>query len=64
MSDFSEKELWRILTLYGQNVATYKIALAQCLCNFTEADKTDISMDMLAKELFDLYNTRLENGIG
>lgn len=63
MPDFSDKELWRMLTLYGLNTATYKIALGQCLCNFTEADKTNITMEMLAKEFFDLYNARLENGM-
>ena len=63
MSQFTDKELWRMLTLYGLNTATYKIALGQCLCNFTEQDKTHITMDMLAKEFFDLYNSRLENGM-
>ena len=62
MQEFSDKELWRMLTLYGLNTATYKIALGQCLCNFTEADKTRVTMEMLAKEFFDLYNKRLENG--
>lgn len=56
-------DLWRMITLYGLNTATYKIALAQCLCNFTEADKTHIIMDMLAKEFFDIYNNRLNNGM-
>ena len=50
MQEFSDKELWRMLTLYGLNTATYKIALGQCLCNFTEADKTRATMEMLAKE--------------
>ena len=63
MDNFSDKDLWRMLTLYGLNTATYKIALGKCLCNFTEADKTYISMDMLAKEFFDLYNSRLDNGM-
>lgn len=63
MQVFSDKELWRILILYGLNTATYKIALGQCLYNFTETDKTNITMDMLAKEFFDLYNARLENGM-
>lgn len=63
MLEYSDKDLWRMLTLYGLNTATYKIALSQCLCNFTEADKTYVTMDMLAKEFFDLYNKRLENGM-
>ncbi len=63
MADFSDKDYWRALTLYGLNTATYKIALGKCLCNFTEMGKSDISMEMLAKEFFDLYNARLENGM-
>lgn len=38
MQKFSDKELWRMLILYGLNTATYKIALGQCLYNFTEKD--------------------------
>lgn len=52
MYKYSDKELWRMLALYGLNTATYKIALGQYLCNFTEADKTHITMDMLAKDFF------------
>ena len=63
LDKYSDKDLWRMLTLYGLNTATYKIALGQCLCNFTEADKSTITMDMLAKEFFDLYNARLANGM-
>ena len=32
--EYSDKDLWRMLTLYGLNTATYKIALGQCICNF------------------------------
>lgn len=63
MQKFNDKELWRMLILYGLNTATYKIALGQCLYNFTENQKTNVSMDMLSKEFFDLYNRRLENGM-
>ncbi len=63
MDNYTDKDFWRMLTLYGLNTATYKIALGRCLCNFTEQDKTNITMDMLAKEFFDLYNARLDNGM-
>lgn len=63
MEKYSDKDFWRMLTLYGRNTATYKIALGQCLCNFTEADETNITMERLAREFFDLYNARLDNGM-
>ena len=63
MDQYTDIDFWRMLTLYGLNTATYKIALGQCLCNFTEQDKSNITMDMLAKEFFDLYCARLENGM-
>lgn len=63
MLDFSDKDYWRMLTLYGLNTATYKIALGECLYNFVNDNKSDISMDMLAKEFFDLYNARLDKGM-
>ena len=63
MNNLTDKDFWRMLTLYGLNTATYKIALGKCLCNFTEQDKTNVTMDMLAKEFFDLYNARLDNGM-
>ena len=63
MDKYNDKDFCRMLTLYGLNTATYKIALGRCLCNFAEEDKTHITMEMLAKEFFDLYNARLENGM-
>ena len=44
-----DKDYWRLLTLYGLNTSTYKIALANCLINFTEKDKTLVTMHELAK---------------
>ena len=52
-----------MLTLYGLNTATYKIALARCIWKFAESGITDVSMETLAKTFFDLYNERLENGM-
>ena len=61
MSDITlnDKDYWRLLTLYGLNTSTYKIALANCLINFTEKDKTSVTMHELATEFFDLYLNRL-----
>ena len=63
MANSNAKDYWRLLILYGLNTATYKIALGQCLCNFTKSAKTTIPMEMLAKEFFDLYCARLTNNL-
>ena len=63
MPDLKEKDYWRMLTLYGLNTATYKIALGRCLWMFAESGMTNVSMETLAKTFFDLYNDRLENGM-
>jgi hypothetical protein len=55
------KDYWRAIILYGQNAATYKIALAQCLAKFVKDGKTDISMQRLATDFFDLYLERLKS---
>ena len=58
----TDKDYWRLLTLYGLNTSTYKIALAQCLVNFSERNVDTVSMGELSKEFFDLYLNRLKNG--
>jgi len=60
----TDKDYWRLLTLYGLNTSTYKIALANCLINFTEKNMDFVSMHDLSKEFFDLYLDRLNNGNG
>ena len=44
MPDLKEKDYWRMLTLYGLNTATYKIALGRCLWTFAESGMTEVSM--------------------
>lgn len=61
--DFNIKDYWRAIVLYGQNKATYKIALAQSLFNFVEKDKSTIKMIELAEDFFDLYKDRIANGM-
>lgn len=58
----TDKDYWRLLTLYGLNTSTYKIALAQCLMNFSEKNMDTVSMQELSKEFFDLYLNRLNSG--
>ena len=60
----TDKDYWRLLTLYGLNTSTYKIALANSLINFTEKNMDFVSMHDLSKEFFDLYLDRLNNGNG
>lgn len=60
---FDQKDYWRAVILYGLNVATYKIALAKCLYNFTKEGKTSVSMNELAREFFFQYKTRLQKGM-
>ena len=63
MDNFTDKEYWRLLILYGVNASTYKMALAECLYQFTQEDKTNITMRDLSKHFFDTYEARLKNGM-
>lgn len=63
MEKFTDKELWRMLTLYGLNTSTYKIALAECLNDFVLHNKSDISLETLAKSFFDIYQKRISNNM-
>lgn len=63
MSDsLSPQDYWRVIILYGNNVATYKMALAMCLIEFAQQDKTTVSMRELAQSFFNQYLKRLDNG--
>ncbi|NCC82265.1 MAG: HNH endonuclease [Clostridia bacterium] len=61
--EFDSKDYWRSIILYGLNTATYKIALAKCLYNFTKEEKTIVSMHDLSVEFFKEFKIRLENGM-
>src|SRR5262249_12448911 len=50
------------IVLYGNNVATYKIALASCLITFAEAAETHMSLHELAAAFFRQYRQRLAGG--
>lgn len=63
IQNFTDKDLWRIITLYGLNTSTYKIALAEALNNLVRQGITNASYEILAQEFFKLYNNRLENGM-
>jgi 5-methylcytosine-specific restriction endonuclease McrA len=55
------QDYWRAIVLYGNNVATYKIALAACLIAFAKADATNVSLHELAAAFFQRYCERLAN---
>lgn len=52
-----------MLTLYGLNTSTYKIALAECLNEFVNQNITDVSMETLSKSFFDIYQKRIKNNM-
>lgn len=58
----SPKDSWRGIILLGLNTATYKLALANCLMQYATQGKTTVPLDELAKDFFDIYLARLENG--
>jgi len=54
MARFVDRELethdvWRAIILYGQNVATYKFALAKALLEFSRSGAETVSLDQLAE---------------
>lgn len=50
---------WRAITLYGRNVATYKIALGKVLLDLSAKEKTSVDMPELAEAFLDAYIERL-----
>lgn len=63
MDDLLPQDYWRAVVLYGQNVATYKIALSNCLLDFAREGQTDVSMHELARAFFRQYRERLVGGM-
>ncbi len=53
---------WRAIVLYGQNTATYKIALGRCLERFSLDGRDRVRLPELAEAFFDLYVERLQAG--
>lgn len=62
LGPLTARDYWRAIVLYGQNVATYKVALASCLIEFAEQGKTHVSMVELAAAFFHRYQQRLVSG--
>jgi hypothetical protein len=58
----SNKDYWRALILYGKQQSTYKIALGNCLLNYSYENCTKVSLDDLTEDFFNIYIRRLETG--
>ena len=58
----SNKDYWRALILYGKQQSTYKIALGNCLLNYSYENCTKVSLDDLTEDFFNIYLRRLETG--
>ncbi len=59
MIDFSTKDYWKALILYGLNQATYKIALGKTLLSLANSGHTTVSWEVLSREFFLQYQQRL-----
>ena len=57
--EFTAKDYWRFIILYGLNQATYKMALAKCLNELSQSGRQKVSLDELSKLFFSLYQDRL-----
>jgi 5-methylcytosine-specific restriction endonuclease McrA len=62
LTTLTTQDYWRAIVLYGNNVATYKIALATCLIGFAEAGTAQVTMHELAIAFFAQYRERLATG--
>lgn len=58
--EFTASDYWKALILYGLNQATYKIALGKTLLSLSAKGFNQVPWDVLAKEFFDQYRTRLD----
>lgn len=55
------RDYWRGIVLYGDNSATYKLALAAVLMEFAQEGRTEATRGDLAAAFFRLYRERLRN---
>jgi hypothetical protein len=60
MIEFSPKDYWKVLILYGLNQATYKIALGKTLLALCANGQTKVSWENLSKEFLQQYLQRLQ----
>ena len=62
--EWTDKDYWMFIILYGRNASTYKMGLGKSLIDLgrINSDKK-IRLDELGEDLFNLYQKRLANGL-
>lgn len=58
-NQFSARDHWKSLVLYGLNTATYKIALGKTLLGFAQSAQSHVAWDQLSRAFLDQYIARL-----
>ncbi len=56
---FSARDHWKALVLFGLNTATYKIAFGKVLLEFARSGQSTVSWEQLSKAFLDQYIARL-----
>lgn len=56
---FSARDHWKSLVLYGLNAATYKIAFGKTLLDFAQNGQSNVTWEQLSKAFLDHYIARL-----
>jgi len=57
---FSAEEYWRAIILYGKTTSTYKMALAQCILNYSRDGIDKITLSDLSEDFLRIYQERLK----
>jgi len=60
ISDFHDKDIWKGIILFGLNVATYKMALAKSLLEFSAIGTNVVLWDEISGSFLDKYLERLD----
>ncbi len=62
MENFTAKDYWRGIVLYGVNASSYKIGLGNLLIDYADKGTQRITLDELSEDFFSLYQGRIKNG--
>lgn len=61
--DYSNRDYWKAIILYGLNNATYKIALGKTLLELAGRNVTHVLWNLLAEEFLKQYKDRLDKAV-
>ena len=61
--DYSNRDYWKAIILYGLNNATYKIALGKTLLDLAGRDVTHVPWNLLSEEFLKQYKDRLDQAV-